>query len=367
MPALALTDLANVFGMVKFYQAARDGGRQADHRLRRLDHATRPSATSRIALLLLVPVARGLSAAVRAAVARLSRQPAPRPRRAAKALVRGRRHRRADRAVGRAATATSARRCCRATRGGAAQLAREWAALFPDALLPRAAARRARREDDALRRRPRVRARRPSSALPVVATHPVQFLQPRGFPRARGARVHRRGLRAGRPAPAARASPPSSTSRRRPRWRRLFADLPEALANTRRDRPALQPRASSSARAACREFPTPDGVSARGVLRERARRRARARGSQRSIPTRRARARARRATASGSSSRSTTIVQMGFAGYFLIVADFINWAKAQRRAGRARAAARAPGRSSPTRSASPTSIRCATTCCSSAS
>ena len=58
---------------------------------------------------------------------------------------------------------------------------------------------------------------------------------------------------------------------------------------------------------------------------------------------------------------TATIIQMGFAGYFLIVADFINWAKKQRRAGRARAAARARDRWSPTRSASPTSTRCATT------
>ena len=39
MPALALTDLANVFGLVKFYQAARARGREADRRLRRLAHA----------------------------------------------------------------------------------------------------------------------------------------------------------------------------------------------------------------------------------------------------------------------------------------------------------------------------------------
>ena len=61
------------------------------------------------------------------------------------------------------------------------------------------------------------------------------------------------------------------------------------------------------------------------------------------------------------------ICQMGFAGYFLIVADFIRWAREQRRPGRARGAARAPARSSPTRCASPTSTRSRTTCCSSAS
>ena len=62
MPALALTDLANVFGLVKFYKAARARGRQADRRLRRLDRRTKPSATSRIALLLLAAIARRLPA-----------------------------------------------------------------------------------------------------------------------------------------------------------------------------------------------------------------------------------------------------------------------------------------------------------------
>ncbi len=37
-------------------------------------------------------------------------------------------------------------------------------------------------------------------------------------------------------------------------------------------------------------------------------------------------------------------LQMGFPGYFLVVADFINWARTQRHPGRARDAAREPGR-----------------------
>ena len=48
---------------------------------------------------------------------------------------------------------------------------------------------------------------------------------------------------------------------------------------------------------------------------------------------------------------------MGFAGYFLIVADFIRWARENGDPGRARAAAPAPARWSPRRSASPTSTR----------
>jgi hypothetical protein len=60
------------------------------------------------------------------------------------------------------------------------------------------------------------------------------------------------------------------------------------------------------------------------------------------------------------------IVKMGFAGYFLVVADFIGWAK-RNGIPVGPGAARAPARSSPTRSTSPTSTRCASTCCSSAS
>ena len=62
-----------------------------------------------------------------------------------------------------------------------------------------------------------------------------------------------------------------------------------------------------------------------------------------------------------------TVREMGFPDYFLIVADFIAFAKAQRRLGRARAAAAPPARSPPTASGSPTSIRCGTGSCSSAS
>jgi len=41
MPALALTDLSNLFGMVKFYQAARGKGIKPDRRLRRVDQSCR--------------------------------------------------------------------------------------------------------------------------------------------------------------------------------------------------------------------------------------------------------------------------------------------------------------------------------------
>ena len=128
----------------------------------------------------------------------------------------------------------------------------------------------------------------------------------------------------------------------------MFADLPEALANAVEiaQRCNLDDRARQER--TCRDFPTPDGVTLDEHLRDEARARARAAA--------RAALSGRRASASAARPRyverlefeTKTIVQMGFAGYFLIVADFINWAKQQRRAGRARAAARAPARSSRT-------------------
>ena len=61
------------------------------------------------------------------------------------------------------------------------------------------------------------------------------------------------------------------------------------------------------------------------------------------------------------------IQQMKFSGYFLIVWDFIRYAQATAAFRWARAAARRPAAWSATRWRSPTSIRCSTACCSSAS
>ena len=118
----------------------------------------------------------------------------------------------------------------------------------------------------------------------------------------------------------------------------LFADLPEAIANTAviaqrcavgapKRKPILPRLSDRRGRAASRAMPTP--ASTRGS-RDAARRR-------------------RRSYRERLEFEIDVITRMGFAGYFLIVADFIKWAKAQRYPGRARAAARAPARSSPGR------------------
>ena len=61
------------------------------------------------------------------------------------------------------------------------------------------------------------------------------------------------------------------------------------------------------------------------------------------------------------------IDKMGFNAYFLIVWDFVNYAKSQRDRGRPGPRLARPASSSPSRCRSRTSIRSPTTCCSSAS
>ena len=144
----------------------------------------------------------------------------------------------------------------------------------------------------------------------------------------------------------------------------LFADVPDAIDNT----VALATRCNlelSLGTYFLPAFPVPSGRHAGELDPQPVARRP---GASAWPSIRRRRNTARDALrARGWRSSSTSSCQMGFPGYFLIVADFINWAQGQRRAGRARAAARARARWWRMRSASPTSIRCATTCCSSAS
>ncbi len=209
-----------------------------------------------------------------------------------------------------------------------ARRASAWAARFPDRYyleLQRAGA----ADDEALIAR-RV-ALASALRLPVVATHPVQFLEPDDF-RAHEARVCiARGLRARRPAPAAGTSPRSSTSRRRPRWR-SSSPMP---AGARQHVEIAQAAATSTLalgknRAAA--FPTPRASRSTITCAHDAQGRACCTGSRSCILARPG-ARASAAIAQRLEFEIKTILQMGFAGYFLIVADFINWAKNERRAG----------------------------------
>jgi DNA polymerase-3 subunit alpha len=156
--------------------------------------------------------------------------------------------------------------------------------------------------------------------LPVVATHPVQFLEAGDF-KAHEARVCiAQGFLLGdqrRP----KAFTTEQYFKSQDEMARLFADAPQALENTIE----IARRCNLEiplGRTRLPAFPTPEGVTLDEHLRNEARaglaRRAAELGLQGEAAER---------YRSRLEFEIQTIVQMGFAGYFLIVADFINWAK----------------------------------------
>ena len=159
--------------------------------------------------------------------------------------------------------------------------------------------------------------------LPLVATNDVHFPERGDVRGARRADLHRR-RRLRRPAGAAApADARALLQDARTRWRALFADLPEAIENTVEiaRRCAFRPRKRKPILPRFAE----DEVE---ELRAAGPRRARRRG-WRSIPH----AAPRRSTPTRLEFELGVIEEMGFPGYFLIVADFIKWAKEQRHPG----------------------------------
>lgn len=162
------------------------------------------------------------------------------------------------------------------------------------------------------------------TGLPVVATHPIQFMETDDF-KAHEARV-------------CIAQGYTLADTRRPRqfascqafltvddMVARFHDIPEALANS----VAIAERCSVTIplnQSYLPPFPTPTGESLDAYLVQRA-------GdglSQRLallFPDPELRAQQQARYRERLSFETDTIIQMGFAGYFLIVADFINWAK----------------------------------------
>jgi len=319
MAALALTDSANVFGMVKFYRAARATGVKpiigADCWVQGRSEADKPA---RVLLL----------CASRAGYLRLSgllsRAWLENQHRARAEIARPWLHEGDNEGlivlsgagagdVGQALAAGNV--------AAAERLAREWSALFPNrfylelqrAGLPHAETLVARSVELAAR-----------LGLPVVATHPVQFIAPEDF-RAHEARVCiAQGYVLGdqrRP----RLFTPEQYFKTQEEMARLFADVPQALENALEiaRRCNLQIELGRSRLPA---FPTPPDVTLDQFLRRQA---------EQGLAVRLAKLFADDADRERAAPRYRerldfeirTIIQMGFAGYFLIVADFINWAK----------------------------------------
>jgi DNA polymerase-3 subunit alpha len=315
MPALAITDLANVFGMVKFYKAARAAGVKpivgCDVWITNESERDKPHR----ALLL---------AQSRAGYLRLSEL-------LSRAWLENQHRGRAEMRKGWFAEGSEGLIALSGALQGevgaallqdparARQAASEWTLLFPGRYyleLQRAGGPQTEHYIEAALRLAG------ECALPVVATHPVQFLRPEDFP-AHEARVCiAEGYVLGdrrRPRPFTR----ESWFLGQAQMAKLFADVPEALANSveiaRRCNLTLELGKSKLP-----VFPTPEGMTLEEYLRRQARdglgRRLEANFGDRA-GDQRAKYEARLELELG------TIIKMGFAGYFLIVADFINWAK----------------------------------------
>jgi DNA polymerase-3 subunit alpha len=315
MPALALTDAANFFGMVKFYGAARAAGVKpivgADCWLQNGADRDKP-----FRLLLLCSSRAGyLKLCSLLSRAWLRNQYRARAEIARDWLEE------ADTDGLIALSAAAAGDIGQALLGdhaeAAEKLARDWARLFPGRYyieLQRAGSPSA----EALLSRSVALATR--IGLPVVATHPVQFLQPDEF-RAHEARVCiAQGYVLGdqrRP----KLFTPEQYFKSQEEMAGLFAEIPQALQNSVEiaRRCNLEIELGKSRLPA---FPTPAGISIDEYLKTEAetglaRRVEKLSLKEDAIPRYRERL----------AFEIRTIVQMGFAGYFLIVADFINWAK----------------------------------------
>jgi DNA polymerase-3 subunit alpha len=317
MPALAITDAANVFGAIKFHQAARGAGVQpiigcdlwiTNERNRDTPYRIPVLCRSRGGYLALCDLLTRAHAENhwrgRAEVKREWLRGVP-------GLIMLSGAARGD--VGMALASGQ---------GAAAEaLARQWAEDFPGSFYIEV------QRADPVRDAAMVQASVELAdrlELPVVATHPVQFVKPTDF-RAHEARVCiAQGYVLGdsrRP----REFLASQYFKTQAEMAELFADIPAALENSIEiaRRCAFE---FTLGRTRLPDFPTPKGESIEEFLRSEA-----ARGLEERLvqlyPEEGARHEARGRYRERLDYELGVIIQMGFPGYFLIVADFINWAK----------------------------------------
>jgi DNA polymerase-3 subunit alpha len=333
-PALALTDLANLFGMVKFYSAARSKGIKPiigcdvwigdDEGVDAGDLRDGREEPSRLLLLCrnragYLRLCEVLSAAYLA------------PRHHGRAEITRRSLAIGDNCGLIALSGAGAGDVGQLLRAGkeklADQRAQEWGRLFPDAYYievqrPSGSSDGANANQESL-----VAASADLAArldLPLVATHPIQFLDRDDY-RAHEARV-------------CIAEGFVLSDNRRPKlysedqyfksqaeMATLFADLPEALANSIE----IARRCNLSVelgKSRLPDFPTPDGIPLDAFLASESHA-GLVKRLELLYPDPVEREAQRPTYVERLDFEIKTIQQMGFPGYFLIVADFIQWAK----------------------------------------
>ncbi|MDR0441226.1 MAG: PHP domain-containing protein, partial [Candidatus Accumulibacter sp.] len=322
MPALGLTDLANVFGLVKFYLAARGKGikpvigcdihlaneTDADRPYRMLLLCASRHGYAKLCELLtqahLRPRVRGRAEITRAMLAEIG----------VDGLI----------ALSGAAQGDVGEALSQGHAAQAKERAAYWAGLFPQGfyLEVQRAHPRGHAQQEALVAASAQLAS--EMGLPLVATHPIQFLE-RGDFLAHEARV-------------CIAEGYMLADNRRPRpyteeqyfksaeeMAELFSDLPDALENS----VEIARRCNLEIdlyKNCLPDFPTPDGASLDEFLTAQAEQGLEKRLLQ-LYPVDADREKQRPIYEDRLKVETRIIIQMGFSGYFLIVADFINWAK----------------------------------------
>jgi len=323
MPALALTDLNNLFGAIKFYKAARGKGVKpiigCDIWLENPVNREQPSR----ALLLCQTHAGYLLLCQLLSRAYLSNQ------------YRGRAEFKREwftecgtnglLMLSGAMAGDVGQACAQGNLAAATKLAAGWKELFPDRFyleVQRVAVGAQKTAEEQYIQH--IRALAAQLELPVVATHPIQFTTPDDY-RAHEARTC---IAEGYVLADTRRPKNFTTEqyfKTQAEISTLFADMPEALANSveiaKRCNLAL-----TLGKNYLPNFPTPNGESLNDYLIAEAKR-----GLVKRLevlyPDEHVRAAKQPVYDARLDFETGVINQMGFAGYFLIVADFINWAK----------------------------------------
>jgi len=317
-PALALTDLSNVFGLVKFYQAARGKGIKpivgCDVFITNPAERDRPHR-----LLLLCQSYTGylrLCDLLTRAYRENQHHGHPEIRRE---WLRGN----SDGllALSGASLGDVGAALLNGNQTVARQLAGEWASMFPGRYYLEVQRCGYAREEPLVRATVGLAA---ELALPVVATHPVQFLTIDDF-KAHEARVCIAEGYVLNDKRRARTFTAQQYFKTQAEMAALFPDLPEALQNS----VEIAKRCNLTLKLGkphLPDFPTPNGESLDNFLRTESERGLQARMLQ-LFPDEAGRAARMQEYTGRLGFEIETIIKMGFSGYFLIVADFIRWAK----------------------------------------
>jgi DNA polymerase III subunit alpha len=318
MGALALTDLSNVFGLVKFYQAARKEGIKpiigSDVWITNTEDRDKP-----FRLQLLVKNHQGyLNLCELLTKASLTNQFKGRSeldeswfKHHAEGLI----------ALSGARLGDVGQHLLAGQHAEATACAKKWANYFKDSFYIEL--QRAGHPQDEAHLHEAVHLAN-ELQLPVVATHSIQFMKPTDF-RAHEARVCiAEGEVLGNPKRAKKFTP-DQYFKTQAEMQTLFADLPVAITNS----VEIAKRCNLSltlGKPQLPDFPVPKGMTLDDYLMEKA-----MEGLSKHLlhlyPDAAEREKQRPSYEVRLKFEVRTISQMGFPGYFLIVADFINWAK----------------------------------------